>query len=73
MKKLTKKLQLNKETIARLNDDQQQSIYGGWRDTDIDGCVSREVGCPGQPKPVNTQNFTCTSMYLTCMTYSFMC
>ncbi len=29
MKKLNKKLTLNKQTIARLNDDSQNSIYGG--------------------------------------------
>lgn len=58
---------LNKETIAKLTDDQQKSIYGGGYDTGVDGCLSRaycpaqtrDYACPDKTKPVDTLGGVC--------------
>jgi hypothetical protein len=62
-----KKLQLNKQTIANLNDDQQASIYGGGikLDTDeVDGCASR-VYC-GPPISDGCTNISCACTFAAC-------
>lgn len=68
--KLNKKLELNKETIAKLNENEKQSIYGGAYDTAIDGCLSR-VYCPSPQTntcPIEKPNMTFLSCQLICAT-----
>ncbi len=45
MKKLNKKLVINKETIANLNNEQQFQVLGGGISLPND-CVSKQPSCP---------------------------
>lgn len=49
MKKLNKKLTLNKQTIARLDGEQQISIFGGYDPSNIISCttnITKDINCP---------------------------
>ncbi len=68
-KKLNKKLQLNKEIIARLNEDQQSSIQGGvLPPSQCDRCATEASWCICQPPPKNPDKQTnnivlCVTVY----------
>ena len=77
MDTLEKKLQLNKETIAKLNDAEQASIYGGATGSDRlcthNPCLTN--GCP-PPQTLECQPLTfaagCTSQQ-TCWCTLYLC
>jgi hypothetical protein len=45
MSKSNKKLQLNKEAIAQLNEVQQAQIYGGTTLLSYAACISIQISC----------------------------
>ncbi len=57
VRKMKKKLTLNKISIARLGDEQQKGIYGGELSVDI------KTNLPGTSAPEPCETSTCTSAY----------
>ena len=59
--KLDGKLSLNKETIAKLNDDQMNGVKGGGVLSITNHCshCHHKCSCPGEPK--NTQPLFCNA------------
>ncbi len=54
-----KKLTLNKKTIATLDQDQMQGIYGGTLPTEMFCKTSRDYPCPTDPQLCAISFFVC--------------
>lgn len=69
--KLNNKLQLNKETIARLNDEELRNVNGGEALTSISWCVSkRTYKCEPNPTTLTQGPNQCSLPGTTCLTKS---